>query len=40
MMEAVLLNIDYQTGIDKRYDKESELLLRDLLRKVNSRTCD
>ena len=40
MMEPVLLNIDLSSGIDERYDPESELLLRDLLRKVNSRTCD
>ena len=40
MMEPILLNIDLSSGIDERYDPESELLLRDLLRKVNSRTCD
>ena len=40
MMEPALLNYEYSTGIDKRADKDTELLVRDLIRKMNSASCD
>lgn len=40
MMEPVLLNTEYQTGLDRRADKETSMLIRDLIRKINSGTCD
>jgi len=39
-MEPALLNFEYSTGIDKRADKDTELLIRDLIRKMNSGSCD
>ena len=40
MMEPVLLNTDYQTGLDNKADKGTSILIRDLLRKINSGQCD
>ena len=40
LMEPVLLNTDYQTGLDRAADKGTNILIRDLLRKVNSGQCD
>ena len=40
MMEPVLLNDVYSTGIDKKADRDTELLIRDLIRKLSSGSCE
>ena len=39
-MEPALLNADYKTGLDKKADKDTELLIRDLIRKISTGRCD
>ena len=39
MMEPALLNREYETGLDKKADRETSILIRELARKINSGIC-
>ena len=39
-MEPALLNANYSTGLDRKADRDTDLLVRDLMRKISSGKCD